>query len=44
MKVSNLLGHVNQFISIIIIDGDVMVTYKNNMGETETFTCWYLTE
>lgn len=41
MKVSNLLGHVNQFI---IIDGDVTVTYKNNMGETETFTCWYLTE
>ena len=40
----NLKDFMGRVETVKLFMGDVTVTYKNNMGETETFTCWYLTE
>lgn len=40
----NLKDFMERVKKVKLFMGDVTVTYKNNMGETETFTCWYLTE
>lgn len=40
----NLKDFMERVKKVKLFMGDVTVTYKNHMGETETFTCWYLTE